>query len=179
MLSSDQVKGSAQPLLAPWLFQVEPCREESFGHFLGRFRRANSLSSSQLSAMMGQRPYVVSYWESPSRQRRPGAGELRQLSQLSGVCVARLALMWSPPGTELHWPTRLCAWCYADAPWHRLSWQIASRPQCEVHQRQLLAGCPQCGSAFRLPSYWHPGVCDRCEFPFQEMRIYQDVVRAI
>lgn len=36
--------------LKPWLFQVEPYEAESFGHFLGRFRRANHLSCSHLAA---------------------------------------------------------------------------------------------------------------------------------
>ncbi|MBE9098372.1 hypothetical protein [Vacuolonema iberomarrocanum] len=41
--------------LHPWLFQVTPYLEESFSHFLGRFRRANCLSSAQLSPLLGQR----------------------------------------------------------------------------------------------------------------------------
>ncbi|WOD39708.1 hypothetical protein RRF56_02725, partial [Nodosilinea sp. E11] len=68
---SSPAPAAAPASVTPWLFQVEPHADESFGHFLGRFRRANRLSSAQLSAMLGQRSYVVSYWESPSRQRRP------------------------------------------------------------------------------------------------------------
>ena len=64
---------------------MQPYPEESFGHFLGRFRRANHLSSPHLSALLGQEPYVVSYWESPSRQRQPEPSLLQRLSQLSGV----------------------------------------------------------------------------------------------
>lgn len=173
MLPSDQVRGEAERPLQPWLFQVEPYPDESFGHFLGRFRRANHLSSSHLSALLGQRPYTVFYWESPSRQRQPAPSELACLSQLSGVEAARFNLMRSLPGTQLHWPTRLCAECYAAAPWHRLSWQIGTQPHCEIHQRQLLAACSRCGSAFPLPSHWQKGECDRCQFPFQEMAASQ------
>lgn len=104
MLPSDQVKGAAERPLQPWLFRVEPYPAESFGHFLGRFRRANHLSSSHLSAMLGQRPYMVSCWESPSRQRQPAPSDLERLSQLSGVEAARFNLMRSSPGTQLHWP---------------------------------------------------------------------------
>ena len=164
-------------LLQPWLFQVEPYPEESFGHFLGRFRRANCLSGSHLSAMLGKRSYIVSYWEAPSRRRRPEGEDLKRLSQMTGVEEARLRLMWSPPGTKLHWPTRLCAQCYAEAPWHKLTWQIASKPHCEKHQRLLLIACPQCRSAFRLPSYWRHGACDCCRLPFPEMGGYQEEMR--
>lgn len=172
MFSRHQVDSSAElglPL-QPWLFQVEPYPDESFGHFLGRFRRANHLSSHHLSAMLGQRPYIVSYWETPSRRRQPDAVTLQRLSQLSGVAESRFSAMRSPPGTRLHWPTRLCACCYAKAPYHKLSWQIAAQSHCEVHQQRLLAVCPRCKSAIRLPSYWKIGECDRCYLPFQEMR---------
>lgn len=165
--------------LQPWLFQVEPYPEESFGHFLGRFRRANCLSGSHLSAMLGKRSYLVSYWEAPSRRRRPEGADLNRLSQMTGVEESRFRLMWSPPGTKLHWPTRLCAQCYAAAPWHKLTWQIASNPHCEKHQRLLLTECPQCRSAFRLPSYWRHGACDRCLLPFHEMGAYQGAMEGL
>jgi len=169
---------SSPATVTPWLFQVEPHPEESFSHFLGRFRRANCLSSGHLSAMLGQRSYVVSYWESPSRQRRPAPGHLQQISDLSGVSIARLQMMWFPSGTRLHWPTRLCPECYAEAPWHRLTWQLSEQPDCEVHQRcrsrpgasSLLAQCPRCHHALPLPSHWASGKCAHCQLPFAQMR---------
>ncbi len=170
MFSRHQVDSSVEASIQPWLFQIEPYPEESFGHFLSRFRRANHLSSHHLSAMLGQRPYVVSYWETPSRRRQPDAVTLQRLSQLSGVAESRFSAMRSPPGTRLHWPTRLCACCYAEAPHHRLIWQVAAQSHCEVHQQRLLEACPRCKSAFRLPSHWQIGECDRCYLPFQAMR---------
>lgn len=161
----------SERLLRPWLFQVAPYPDESFSHFLGRFRRANCLSSAHLSAMLGQRSYIVSYWESPSRQRRPGKAQLEQLSQMTGVEIARLQLMWFPPGTLLHWPTRLCPECYAEAPWHRVTWQLVEQPDCERHQRSLVSECPNCHHGFRLPSYWATGACDRCGLPFAQMAL--------
>jgi TniQ len=156
--------------LQPWLFQVEPYEAESFSHFLGRFRRANHLSCSHLAALLGQQSQIVAYWESPSRRRRPSSAELQQLAELSGVEVSRFCLMWPSSGTVLHWPTRCCADCYAAAPWHKLTWQLANRPDCEVHQRQLLSECPDCGSAFQLPSHWATGQCDGCLLSFADMR---------
>ena len=169
MLPRHQVDNSANSSLQPWLFQVQPYREESFGHFLGRFRRANRLSSAHLSAMLKQRPYAVSYWETPSRRRQPDASTLKHLSQLTGVTAKRLNAMRSPPNTQLHKPTRLCVDCYRDAPYHRLTWQVATQPDCKIHHQRLLEACPRCGSAFQLPSYWQIGECDRCHLPFQEM----------
>lgn len=164
-----RMEPSLQSPVEPWLFQVEPYPNESFGHFLGRFRRANCLSSAHLSAMLGERPYVVSYWESPSRQRRPSAAQLHQLSQFTGIDTTRFRSMWSSPGTQLHWPTRLCPDCYADAPWHQLTWQLAEPSSCTVHQRSLLTQCPNCHCGFQLPSHWVTGQCDRCHLPFAQM----------
>ncbi len=92
---SSQNTPSLTRTIRPWLFEVEPYRDESFSHFLGRFRRANCLSGSHLSSMLGERSHVVTYWERPSRQRRPTLLQLHQLSQKSGVAIARLQQMWS------------------------------------------------------------------------------------
>ena len=176
MLTRHQVAGSAKSDLQPWLFQVQPYPEESFSHFLGRFRRANHLSSAHLSAMLKQRPYAVSYWETPSRRRQPDASALQQLSQLTGVAVERLRRMRSPRGVQLHFPTRLCAYCYEESPHHRLSWQIAGRFYCEIHERKLLEVCPECRKTFPLPSYWQNGLCDHCHFPFHQMTASQRAI---
>lgn len=162
--------------IEPWLFRVQPYWQESFGHFLGRFRRANYLSSEQLSALLGQRSYVVSYWETPSRRRQPTSNELRALSQLTGIEVPEFKKMRSSPATQLHWPTRLCAYCYEETPYHRWNWQLVSQSHCELHQHKFLSVCPRCRSAFQLPRYWQSGVCDRCHFPFQKMTVFQEKV---
>lgn len=173
MFPRHQVNSSAErSSLEPWLFYVEPYLEESFGHFLGRFRRANHLSSYHLSAMLDQKPYAVSYWETPSRRRQPDSSALQHLSELTSVAVERFSTMRSPPGTQLHKPTRLCADCYTEASYHKWSWQVVTQLHCKIHRQRLLEACPRCGSAFRLPSYWQRGECDHCHLSFQEMRIY-------
>lgn len=155
--------------LQPWMFQVQPYPDESFGHFMGRFRRANCLSSSHLSALLGLRPYMVSYWETPSRRRRPNATALQTLSRLTGVEVAQLRLMLFPAETQLYFQTRLCALCYAEAPFHQWTWQRAEIPHCDRHHRQLLTACPRCKHAFQLPVYWQVGACEYCHLTFAEM----------
>ena len=155
--------------VGPWLFRVDPHPGESFGHFLGRFRRANRLSSKHLSAMLEVNSHVVDYWETPSRRRRPNKAELKQLSGLTGVAPAEFGKMWPRKGTLLYLPTRLCPHCYAKEPWHRLAWQKENAPKCDRHRLKLLQACPGCGSAFRLPCEWERGECDLCRMPFGEM----------
>lgn len=164
-----RVEPSLRSSIKPWLFQVEPHPDESFGHFLGRFRRANYLSGAQLSTLLRARSYLVSYWECPSRQRRPSSAHLEQLAQLTGVDMLRFQRMCSPLGIRLYWPTRLCPDCYAEAPWHKLTWQLADQSACDIHQRSLFTQCPCCHHAFQLPSYWATGECDRCRLPFAQM----------
>ena len=165
--------------IRPWLFEVEPYPDESFSHFLGRFRRANCLSSSHLASMLGERSHVVAYWESPSRQRCPTPLQRQQLSQKTGVAIARLQQMWSSADTQLYCPTRLCPECYAQDPWHRLTWQQADHPNCDRHPRSLLSQCPQCQHPLRLPSQWVTGECDRCQLPFSQIAPIKVCDRAI
>ena len=161
------------PSIEPWLFQVEPYPEESFGHFLGRFCRVNCLRSEHLSIMLGLKANVVSYWQTPSRRRIPSPTELKTLSHLTGVEVNRLGQMLVSPCTHLHLQTRLCALCYADTPCHKLTWQEANLPHCDRHQHRLLFACPACETGFRLPAYWDIGQCEYCWLPFSEMGAYQ------
>jgi transcriptional regulator with XRE-family HTH domain len=157
--------------IEPWLFQVSAHLGESFGHFLSRFRRANHLSSSQLSVMLGHEYMTVSYWETPSRRRRPGAEDLEALSRLTGVDVAQLNLMIVPRGFPLYLRTRLCAFCYEEAQFHKLVWQDVNIFECDRHCCQLLSVCPRCKMGFRLPAYWD-GQCDQCHLPFVEMSTF-------
>ena len=155
--------------IEPWLFQVEPYPGESFGHVLGRFRRANHLSSPHLSSLLGLKPHVVSYWEAPSRRRVPSASELARLSELMGIDIEQLRLMLAATRRQLHLRTRLCGLCYAEAPFHRQSWQMANITDCDRHQCQLLSACPQCQTDFHLPAHWDMGQCEWCGLPFAQM----------
>jgi hypothetical protein len=168
---------TSEETIKPWLFQVPAYPGESFGHFLGRFRRANCLGSGQLSIMLGLKYTAVSYWETPSRRRFPAAQDLEALSQMTGVDVSQLCLMLIPKDAPLYLRTRLCAMCYTEAPFHKQIWQNANLSNCELHQRQLLCACPQCGCDFRLPSYWEIGQCEHCCLPFTEMSFAQHLAK--
>jgi DNA-binding transcriptional regulator YiaG len=54
-----------------WVFRVQAYEDESFGHFMGRFRRANDLSHKVLAEHLGIRVQWVQDWDSPSRRRNP------------------------------------------------------------------------------------------------------------
>lgn len=152
-----------------WLFRVDAYPGESFGHFLGRFRRANHLTSGQLSTMLGLRYLAISYWETPSRRRIPSAKDWGVLSGITGVDVAQLQSMLMPKKILLYLRTRLCALCYREEPFHRLNWQRANVTECDWHGCELLSMCPQCGIDFKLPALWAVGECERCSLPFAKM----------
>lgn len=104
-----------------WVFRVEPHSDESFGHFLGRFRRANQLSHKAIAHQLGIRIEWVQDWDSPSRRRNPTSLQLVAVSKLVEVNIEQLAKML--PIEPLHLQTRLCPACYGEVPVHRLTWQ--------------------------------------------------------
>jgi hypothetical protein len=70
-----------------WVFRVEPHPEESFGHFMGRFRRANELSHKTIAEHLGIRLQWVQDWDAPSRRRNPTSLQLVALSKLVEVSI--------------------------------------------------------------------------------------------
>lgn len=176
--------------IRPWIVRVQPETGESLSHYLGRFRRANVLSQRQLTQLItqpqgrnssddapGQRA-LIQGWETPSRQRQPTTEQLERLSQITEVDVAQLESLLPPKSIKAgafaganarYLATRLCSQCYQEKPIHRQSWQIAANARCPEHNCLLLRECPACKSAFRLPSLWEIGRCERCWLPFVEM----------
>ncbi len=152
-----------------WLFQIVPVPGESFGHYLGRFRRANSLSRVGLAAFMAIDVRIVRGWEMPSYGQPMSLPQLTQVSDLLGLSVAELMAMLPGERRQLHLATRLCPACYADTPIHQRDWQRAELTQCECHQQPFLTACPGCGMTLRLPTLWEYGCCERCWLPFSEM----------
>jgi hypothetical protein len=127
---------------ASWVFRVVPHPDESFGHFLGRFRRANELSHRVIADHLGIRVEWVQAWDSPSRRRNPTGLQLIALSKLTEVDPKQLAKML--PSEPLHLQTRLCPACYAEIPVHRSTWQRLGIDCCDRHSLKLLSACPEC-----------------------------------
>ncbi|TFI51126.1 hypothetical protein BLD44_027705 [Mastigocladus laminosus UU774] len=136
--------------IQPWVFYVQAYPQESFGHFLGRFRRANYLSSKTLAEHLGIRYEWVAAWEVPSRRRNPTELQLIALSKLVGIDPKQLQQMLPPQ--QLHLATRLCPACYLEAPVHLVAWQQTGVDICDRHQMPLLSACPVCGTGFRTPA---------------------------
>lgn len=153
-----------------WVFRVEPHSDESFGHFLGRFRRANQLSHKAIADQLGIRIEWVQDWDSPSRRRNPTSLQLVAVSKLVEVNIEQLAKML--PIEPLHLQTRLCPACYGEVPVHRLTWQQLNVDQCDRHSVQLLSACPECHTGFQTPALWERDRCEKCELPFAKMQCH-------
>ncbi len=154
--------------IQPWVFRVQAYPYESFGHFLGRFRRANYLSSKSLAEHLGIRSEWVTAWEVPSVRRNPTRLQMIALSKLVGVDPRQLEEMLPPQ--QLHLATRLCPACYQEVPVHRKIWQTSGIDVCQIHQLRLLSACPLCGTGFRTPALWDSHRCESCGLPFVEIQ---------
>ncbi|MGG6297718.1 helix-turn-helix domain-containing protein [Leptolyngbya sp. AN02str] len=154
-----------------WVFRVVPAPGESFGHFMGRFRRANGLSQRVIADYLGVREKWVEEWEQPSRRRNPTELQRIALSKLVEVSPKQLAKMLPP--ARLHLQTRLCAACYGETPVHQANWQREEKSVCDRHALRLLSNCPICGAGFRTPALWEDECCEQCGLLFGQMRMYQ------
>ncbi len=153
----------------PQRFAVELLEGESLSHFLGRFRRANSLTTTALgkiTALGG----VVGRWEKLYLNPFPTRQQLEALADVVMVDADRLAQMLPPKGVTMKpRPILLCAVCYAENPYHRIEWQFKERGGCDSHQLRLLGKCTNCETPFPIPALWVQGECPHCFLPFATM----------
>jgi TniQ/Helix-turn-helix domain len=143
-----------------WVFRVVAQPGESFGHYLGRFRRANGLSHKALADHLGIRVEWVRDWEMPSRRRNPTSLQIVALSKLVEVDCQQLSKMLPP--ARLHLQTRLCGLCYVETGVHQAVWQRTGKVRCDRHRVRLLSECPVCGTGFRIPALWEEERCEGC-----------------
>jgi hypothetical protein len=152
-----------------WRILVVPHDGESLSHFLGRFRRANHLSVTMLGQVSGLGVKIMR-WERFYHNPFPVIDDLRILAGVVGVDADRFAAMLPPHGTRMrHAPIRLCGYCYATVPIHKIAWQYISTRACPECNRHLLSECPQCGVRFPYPALWSHGCCSRCRTLFSAM----------
>lgn len=153
----------------PRFFEIEPLDGESLSHFLGRFRRENYLTSSQLSKLTGLGA-VISRWEKLYFNPFPTRQELEALASVVRVNADRLTEMLSPKGVTMKpRPIRLCAACYAEVSCHRVEWQFKDKMKCDRHNLRLLTKCTNCETPFPIPADWVQGECTHCCLPFATM----------
>lgn len=157
------------PAEEPRFFQVEPLEGESLSHFLGRFRRENYLTATQLGKLTGIGA-VISRWEKFYLNPFPTQQELGALAAVVEVKVERLIEMLQPLGVTMKpRPIRLCGACYAEVPCHRFEWQFKEKMKCDRHQLRLLTKCTNCKTPFPIPAEWVQGECPHCFLPFATM----------
>ena len=153
----------------PRFFQVEPLEGESLSHFLGRFRRANYLTATQLGKLTGIGA-VISRWEKFYLNPFPTPQELEALAAVVEVKVDRLTEMLQPLGVTMKpRPIGLCGACYQESPCHRIEWQFKKKMKCDRHQLRLLTKCTNCETPFPIPADWVQGECPHCFLPFTTM----------
>ncbi len=153
----------------PRFFDIDLQEGESLSHFLGRFRRENYLTSTQLGKLTGLGA-VIARWEKCYLNPFPTQQELEALASVVSVGVERLTQMLPAKGmTTKPRPIRLCAVCYIEEPVHRVEWQFKDVMKCRHHQLRLLTKCTNCGAPFPVPADWVTGECPHCYLPFTTM----------
>ena len=153
----------------PRFIEIEPLEGESLSHFLGRFRRANYLTTTGLGKLTGLGA-VISRWEKLHLNPFPTRQEMEALADVVGIDADRLTQMLPPMGVGMkHRPILLCAACYAESPWHRIEWQFKDRLGCVSHRLHLLFKCTNCSTLFPVPASWVRGECPHCFLPFATM----------
>jgi len=156
-----------------WLFKVEPYPGESLSHYLGRFRRANHLTVSALGVATGLGGIFIKRLEHFHLNPFPTAEQIAGLASYIGIDPQKVQGMLPAQGVAIKLePSRLCAACYAEVPYHRLAWQYKQTSGCEKHRLRLLSECPKCKKRFGIPALWH-GACNRCGMTFEAMQIMQ------
>ena len=159
----------AKTAVEPRFFAVEPLEGESISHFLGRFRRGNYFTTSQLGKLTGVGA-VISSWEKFYLNPFPTLQKLEALAAVVGVDTDRLIKLLPPKGVTMQpRPIRLCGACYAQIPSHRVEWQFKNKMKCDRHQLRLLTKCTNCETPFPIPGNWVQGECQHCCLPFATM----------
>ncbi|MCS6783424.1 MAG: TniQ family protein, partial [Gloeomargarita sp. SKYG98] len=129
--------------IQPWWYAVEPYPGESLSHYLGRFRRENGLSVNALGRETELGGVVIGRWERFYFNPPPTPEQIQRLAAHLGLTAVQVRAMLPAAPLKLE-PIRLCAACYAEAPYHRLVWQYKATTVCLVHGVRLLSECPRC-----------------------------------
>lgn len=177
---------NSQTSLTTYLFDpkhpftyVPPLEGESIANFLYRFRSApgNRISTAgALGEILGVGTAIQCWENLLFGGRKPMQEEVEALSKVTRVEVDRLWQMFPPKG-ERSQPNiiRMCAACYQESPYHRITWQLHSTKGCERHRLKLLMKCPGCETRFPIPSLWGEGRCQnkKCGMRYSRMAKHQ------
>lgn len=152
---------------------LPPHDGESISSYLGRWYRQEVVSTD--SYTLGKKlglGKTLWRWENFYFNPPPTDWELQQIDKLMELGVERLRLMFPPENEPINnRPIRICAVCYAEFSYHRLSWQYQSTAGCDIHRLRLLSKCPdrKCQEPFPLPSQMVALACKKCGMPYKTM----------
>ncbi|PSB14771.1 hypothetical protein C7B61_11680 [filamentous cyanobacterium CCP1] len=140
----------------------EPYEGESIASYLVRFRSqevAQISTPSSFSKAIGL-GIALTRWEKFRFNPFPSEEEIQKFCGVVGLELERFKAMLPPEGERMKLePIRLCAACYAEAPYHRLKWQFQSTEGCSKHKLRLLSKCPGCERPFTIPGLAVEGKC--------------------
>ncbi|XGW00044.1 MAG: TniQ family protein [Leptolyngbya sp. BL-A-14] len=150
---------------------LPPYDDESISHYLGRWFRQEVVQTDAI--ILGKKlrlGKILWRWQNFYLNPEPTREQIAKIGGLMELEVERLLLMF-PPENEVSSPRpiRLCAFCYVEAPYHKLEWQFRSTAGCERHQCRLLSKCPACEKPFAIPAQWEKGSCQGCGMLFKSM----------
>ena len=155
------------------LLYLPPYDDESISHYLGRWYRQEVVNTD--SYTLGKRlrlGTILWRWENFYFNPPPTCEALQKINELMGLGVERLMLMFPPQHEPIKpRPIKICAACYAENPYHRISWQLQSTEGCKHHRRCLLSQCPErkCKEPFPIPSQLTVLACKKCGMRYATM----------
>lgn len=155
-----------------WYVQILPYPSESLSHYMGRFCRANCISTNMLAKEAGVGHVLLSQLQKLRFNSPPTLQQLEKIGKAMGLSLSQVQAMMPSQPMKLE-PVRLCAACYQEAPCHQMHWQYKATRGCSQHGLQLLPRCPHCRAPFRAPNIWGQPACQRCGLPFAEMERFQ------
>ena len=151
---------------------------ERISHYLCRWYRLETVSISNSTSLsrklrLGKTLYR---WEKFYFNPPPDQEELEKMSAIMHLDIDRLRQMFPPEDEPIKpEPIRLCGACYAEAPYHRLSWQFQSTQGCDRHRLRLVSACRghKCNERFPIPRDWVDGRCKKCGMKYASQAKYQ------
>lgn len=153
----------------------EPFEGESIASYLVRFRSQEISSMTTIGSLSRvlKLGTALGRWEKLRFNPFPSFEEIETFCNYIGLEVEKLIPTFptKEQKIKLH-PIRLCAFCYTEAPYHRLEWQFKSTLGCHKHKVKLLHKCPSCERLFSVPKLINEGRCE-CGMYLRRMAKHQ------
>ncbi|MBD2038291.1 TniQ family protein [Leptolyngbya sp. FACHB-321] len=169
-MSNETDEGFELPRWCP-----DPLEGESIASYLVRFRSQEVSAMSTIGSLSRELRLgtALGRWEKFRFNPFPSVQEIELFCNRLGLEVEKLIPTFPSKEQKMKLePIRLCASCYADAPYHRLEWQFKAIAGCHRHQVRLLHKCPSCERLFSIPELITEEKC-KCGMYFRRMSRHQ------